>query len=131
MRLLLDSSACIAAMRDRPRGVRRRILEDGEFVVSTIVLAELESGVALSVRREASRRDLDALLEVVEVLPWTADAARHYGPLRALLQTSGEQIGPNDLLIAAHALSLELPLMTGNVREFERVPGLVVLPIPT
>lgn len=131
MRLLLDSSACIAAMRDRPRGVRRRILEDGEFVISTIVLAELECGVALSVRREASRRDLDALLEVIEVLPWTADAARCYGPLRALLQTSGEQIGPNDLLIAAHALSLELPLMTGNVREFERVPGLVVLPIPT
>jgi tRNA(fMet)-specific endonuclease VapC len=130
MRLLLDSSACIAAMRDRPRGVRRRILGDGEFVISAIVLAELECGVALSLRREASRSDLDALLEVVEVLPWSIDAARRYGPLRAGLQQSGLQIGPNDLLIAAHAMALDLPVMTGNVREFERVPGLVVLPIP-
>lgn len=130
MRLLLDSSACIAAMRDRPRGARRRILGQGEFVISTIVLAELEFGLALSSQKEANRIALDSLLDMVAVEPWTDEAARRFGSLRAELQTAGRLIGPYDLLIAAHALALGLPLMTGNLREFRRVPGLEVLPIP-
>jgi tRNA(fMet)-specific endonuclease VapC len=131
MRLLLDSSACIAAMQDRPRGVRKRILGHGEFVVSTIVLAELEFGIALSVHQDANRIAVDSLLDTVTVEPWSETAARCYATLRSSLQRAGRLIGPYDLLIAAHALALELPLMTGNLREFKRVADLEVLPIPT
>jgi len=132
MRLLLDSSACVAFLRDQPRGIRNQLKKwsAGEAGMSAIVLAELELGVALTIHQDAGRKALDLLTQIVPVLPWTEAAARIYGPMRASLQQKGQLIGPNDLLIAAHALALGLPLLTGNVREFKRVPGLEVMAIP-
>ena len=129
MRLLLDSSVCIAVMRDRPKG-SRRLAESwlrSDTAVSSIVLAELEVGARLSARPEQAREALDRLLENLSITPFDQAAAERYGTLRASLQTAGRLIGPLDMLIAAHALSLNLPLLTGNVREFERVPGLQVI----
>lgn len=130
-RFLLDSSACIEVLRDRSRAALRRLgpLKNGQAVVSTIVLAELEAGVELSTKREANRLLLEDFLRVVDVAPWTAEAASRYGRIRAALQPAGKMIGPMDMLIAAHALALDLPLITGNLGEFRRVPGLEVIPI--
>lgn len=132
MRLLLDTSTCVAFLRDQPRRIRRNLetWATGEAGISAVVLAELEFGVELSDRSAQARLALQALLDVLIVLPWPAEAATHYGRIRALLRSAGKLIGPNDLLIAAHALALELPLMTGNVGEFRRVPELKVLPLP-
>ncbi len=88
------------------------------------MLAELEVGARLSARPEQAREALDRLLENLSIMPFDQTAAERYGSLRASLQAAGRLIGPLDMLIAAHALSLNLPLLTGNVREFERVPGL-------
>ncbi|MGQ0698911.1 MAG: type II toxin-antitoxin system VapC family toxin [Panacagrimonas sp.] len=132
MRLLLDTSACIGFIRDQPRGVRRILASwsEGHAGICSIVLAELELCIALSERAAAGREALSALLDVLSVLPWPIEAAQVYGGLRAQLRRTGKLIGPNDLLIAAHALTLDLPLMTGNLDEFRRVPGLRVLPLP-
>ena len=128
-RLLLDSSACIAFLRNQPVGMHDRLIRwpANRAVMSAIVLGELEFGIALSTHPGKGREGLDLLLQLVPVAPWTDDAARIYGPLRAALHREGRQIGPLDMLIAAHALSLDLPLLTGNVSEFRRVPGLRVL----
>ncbi|WP_293373130.1 type II toxin-antitoxin system VapC family toxin [Nevskia sp.] len=129
MRLLLDSSACIAVMRDRPKGSRRlsESWSRSETALSSVVLAELEVGAHLSKHPQQTREALDSLLENLTILPFDRAAAEVYGFLRASLQSAGRQIGPLDMLIAAHALSLDLPLLTGNVSEFGRVPGLRVL----
>ncbi len=133
MHVLLDSSACIAIMRNRPTGARDLLTRwaPGDAGICAIVFAELELGVSLSQHAEASRLAVSELLANVAVLPFDSDSAVRYGRLRARLQTAGSMIGSLDCLIAAHALSLGLPLMTGNISEFGRVPGLEVLPIAT
>lgn len=128
-RLLLDSSACIAFLRNKPAGTRDRFgrWPADRAALSAVVLAELEFGIALSTHPAKGREGLDLLLQLAPVEPWTEDAARIYGPMRAKLHREGRQIGPLDMLIAAHALSLSLTLLTGNIREFEQVPGLQVI----
>ena len=69
---------------------------------------------------------VEAILDNIEVLPLDIDADRHYGNIRSVLEKQGKTIGPNDLLIAAHARSLGLIVVTDNTREFDRVPDLVV-----
>lgn len=126
---MLDSSACIDAMRGRSRAIARRLrgATPGAVVLSSIVLAELELGIALSTHRQANRERLDEFLQLVGVRVFDAEAARRYAEVRAHLQRTGKLIGPLDMLIAGHALALELPLITGNVAEFKRVPGLTVV----
>jgi tRNA(fMet)-specific endonuclease VapC len=69
---------------------------------------------------------VEAILSAIEILPLEEPADQHYGKLRALLESRGEMIGPNDMLIAAHALALDCTVVTANRREFSRVPGLKV-----
>ena len=88
------------------------------------MLGELEWGVAQSRRFEENRAALSALLAAVQVVDLDAEVARRYGRLRAHLRSIGQPIGPNDLWIAAHALALDVPLVTHNLSEFRRVPGL-------
>lgn len=92
---------------------------------SVIVAAELRYGATRKGSPRLSRQ-LEAILEVLPVLALEAPADRLYGMLRARLERAGELIGPNDLLIAAHALALDCVLVTDNEREFIRVPGLSV-----
>lgn len=126
---MLDSSACIDTMRGRSQAIAERLrgAGPGAALVSSIVLGELELGIELSTRQERNRERLDDFLGLVDVRPFDSEAARRYAALRARLQRAGTLIGPLDLLIAAHALALDLPLITGNEAEFRRVPGLSVI----
>jgi len=95
--------------------------------VHILTLAELMHGVAKSGRPEQNGEALRAFRAELDIMPFDDQAAEAYGSLRAGLESAGRPIGPMDLLIAAHALALNLPLVTNNAREFERVPGLTVL----
>ena len=119
---MLDTDTCIYA-RKRPAGFAPR-LPLRECGISIIVLGELEWGVAQSSRVEENRAGLRDLLAAVRVVDLDAEVARQYGRLRAHLRSIGQPIGPNDLWIAAHALARDVPLITHNLAEFQRVPGL-------
>ncbi len=124
-RFLLDTNTCIYIINRRPAEVFERFagLRLGDVAISSITGAELNFGVIKS----GSRRNLDALekfLAPLDVLPFDDSAMREYGPLRTHLERVGTPIGAMDLLIAAHALALRSTLITNNLREFSRVPGL-------
>ena len=92
--------------------------------ISSITLGELRFGVEQSLIRDVTQAKLDRLVAALTVAPFEARAAHAYGVLRATLQAAGKLIGPLDMLIAGHAISLGAMLVTNNVREFARVPGL-------
>lgn len=124
---LLDTNALSDLVR-RPHGViTRRISLEGEDNVCTsiIVASELRFG-ARKRGSEQLTRQLDLVLSAIQVLPFEAPADRLYGKIRVDLEKRGTPIGPNDMFIAAQALALDCTLVTGNVREFSRVPGLKV-----
>ena len=124
MKAMLDTDTCIFAMSDAEGFEPQLPLQD--CAISVVVLGELEWGVRRSQRVERNQTGLAEWLTAVQVTGMNADVGRHYGTLRAHLAAAGQLIGPNDLWIAAHALSLGLPLISHNLREFERVPGLAV-----
>lgn len=125
MRYMLDTNICIHAIKHRPPEVLaalRRHEADG-LGVSAITVAELFFGAA----KGGSGRNLAALshfLEPLEIADFDRSAAAAYGPLRATLESAGTPIGPLDTQIAAHALALDVTLVSSNLREFSRVPGL-------
>jgi len=128
MRILLDTDICIYAInRKRPEVLSRvRGYPLGEVGISAITYAELRFGVENSARVEQNMDRLERFLLPLEIVPFDAEAARHYGQLRHELKRAGCPIGSNDLLIAAHALALTATLVTNNVREFSRIDGLRV-----
>ena len=125
---LLDTNICIYVMKNKPEKVSKRMKEHNpdELCISTITLAELKHGVNKSASKEKNESILEDFLEVIEILPFDVSAAEEYGKICAHLQKQGTPIGTMDMLIAAHALSKSLTIVTNNVREFERVPGLVI-----
>jgi len=127
MRYLLDTNILIALSKERP-GLLERLanIPASGILLSSVVVAEIEYGIAKSARREHNRRVFDAILEGFQIAPFDAAAARLYGPIRAKLERQGQVIGPYDLMIAAHARALDAVLVTDNVGEFERVEGLGV-----
>lgn len=127
MKYLLDTDTCVYLIKRHPPQVRERLRRHrlSSVALSSIVVSELSWGAAKS----GSRRNveaLDAFVAAFEVIAYDQAAAFAYGRLRAELERAGTPIGPMDMLIAAHALSLDLTLVTNNVREFRRVPGLRV-----
>ena len=130
MRYLLDTNTLIYVLNARldHQSVLERFNREApeDLGVSSITLAELRYGIAKSRRRVANRRILQPVLEALNVVPFDARAAEAYGTLRAELEAGGKPIGPLDTLIAAHALSLGLTLVTSNAREFGRVRRLRV-----
>ena len=127
LRYLLDTSIVSDLLRN-PRGVVvSRVASVGESTVCTsiVVAAELRFGAVKSGSPKLADR-VDRILSALEVLPLQSPADRHYGDLRQKLARRGLPIGPNDLLIAAHARALDLTVVTANAREFSRVPGLRV-----
>ncbi|MFM9967564.1 MAG: type II toxin-antitoxin system VapC family toxin [Burkholderiales bacterium] len=116
-------------MRRRPASVSKRFndFKVGEIGISWVTLAELEFGVAKSQHREKNRSALDEFVLPLEIAHLDHSAARVYAEVRALLEANGTPIGPLDLMIGAHALSLGVTLATGNVREFSRIKGLRVV----
>ena len=125
MNYLLDTNTCIYIINERPQNVRARFerFELSDIGVSSVTAAELAFGVAKS-RSTKNRIALESFLLPLEVMPFDLSAAFAYGDLRAELARRGEPIGPLDLQIAAHALSLKVTLVTNNEREFRKVPGL-------
>lgn len=124
---LLDSNAVSDLVRD-PRGsVAVHVARVGEGAVCTsiIVSAELRYGAAKSGSARLTAQ-LEAVLGTFEIVPFESPADETYASLRATLQRTGRMIGANDLFIAAHALALGCTMVTDNVREFERVPGLTI-----
>ena len=101
-------------------------VEPQDMVVSSITFAELRYGIEKSQRREANRRALDRVLRALNVLAFDSKAAETYGSVRAALEAAGTPIGPLDTLIAAHALALNLTLVTSTLREFSKVRSLRV-----
>jgi tRNA(fMet)-specific endonuclease VapC len=127
MKVLLDTDIMSYIFAHRDDHVRKRFLTFaiGDIGISTITAAELAFGSALN-RSERNRRAVERALESLAILPFDLAAARAYGQVRTALHRRGTLIGPLDMLIAAHAIALDIPLATNNVREFRRVPGLRV-----
>ena len=127
LRFLLDTNIISELMRSPAGEVSRRIAEVGEDCICTsiIVAAELRFGAAKSARPALQER-VELILSAIDTLPLEPPADRYYAQLRHALGQQGLLIGPNDMLIAAHALALELTVVTANEREFGRVPGLKV-----
>jgi tRNA(fMet)-specific endonuclease VapC len=123
---MLDTNACIHVINDRPPEVRQRLLqsEPTEVAISQIVHYELAYGVCNSTQPEKNQANLDHFLKYVQVLDWGDEEAATAAQIRCHLQRIGQPIGPYDLLIAAHARSLDAVLVTHNTREFSRVEGL-------
>lgn len=125
---LLDTNVLSELVR-RPRGtVAQKIAEVGEETVCTSIMvsSELRFG-AMKSRSAKLRHQVEAVLSALNVLPLSPPADCHYAELRHVLETAGTPIGPNDMLIAAQARSLDLSLVTANVDEFQRVPKLRVV----
>jgi tRNA(fMet)-specific endonuclease VapC len=128
MGFLLDTNACVDYLTGRYPKVVARIQgssPEGLFL-SSVVVAELRYGADHSARRRTNHSRIDALIEEIEALDFDLRAAAAYGRVRAHLEAGGTPIGPNDMLIAAHALSRGLTVVTDNVVEFRRVKGLRV-----
>ncbi len=127
LKYLLDTNIVIYTMKNRPQQVKRRFQKHkGEMCISAVTLGELVFGAEHSQQVERNLTDIEALAARLEVLPLDSKAAYHFGQIRAALYTIGQLIGPYDMLIAGHARASGLILVTNNVNEFERVPGLLL-----
>jgi len=127
LRYLLDTNIFSDLIRNPQGRIAERIAEAGEASIctGTIVAAELRYGAEKLGSEKLSNR-VELILSAIEILPLASPADREYGKLRHYLNSKGAPIGPNDMLIAAHALAAGLTLVTANVGEFSRVPGLSV-----
>ena len=125
---MLDTDICIYIIKRKPTSVFKRFvsLQPGQLVMSAITFAELMNGAKKSRHVKSNLEKLNALGELLDIRPFDKQAAVSYGDVRSRLEKSGEPIGSNDLLIAAHALSLGCPLVTNNEKAFRRVQGLKI-----
>ena len=125
MMYLLDTNICIYVINHKPQQVfeRFRQYQLGELAVSSITASELAFGVEKS-GSERNKQALKKFLSPLEILPYDEQAIWHYAQLRHDLQSKGQTIGSLDMLIAAHALALDVVLVTNNTKEFERIEKL-------
>ena len=127
LRYLLDTNIVIYVIKRRPlKALDEFNQRTGSMAISAITLAELLHGAEKSSKPPANLAVVEDFCSRLEVLPYTARAAQHYGAIRAKLEIQGQTIGVNDLHIAAHARSEGLTLVTNNLREFERVDALLL-----
>lgn len=129
MSYMLDTNICIYIINNKPKAVLDRFLALGEserVYISAISVAELFYGLAKSSspKKKQNKLALIKFLSPLEIIPFDDKAAIEYGSIRATLEKSGSVIGANDLLIAAHAVSMGATLVTNNTKEFERVGDL-------
>jgi tRNA(fMet)-specific endonuclease VapC len=122
---MLDTNLCIRVLRDRPRGLRERFnAEAAALCISTVTLAELLYGAEKSGRPAEGRHKVESFAARLDVLSFDTEAAAHYADIRADLERRGQVIGPYDMMIAGHARSRGLIVITNNLHEFTRVPAL-------
>lgn len=128
MNYLIDTNICIYVMNQRPSEVIQRFRDTdvGQIGISTITVSELNYGVAKSQLRKQNAKRLEEFLIPFEIFPYDENASKYYGVIRSQLESQGKLIGPLDMLIAAHALSEDLVLVTNNEKEFQRIQSLKV-----
>ncbi|WP_045881460.1 type II toxin-antitoxin system tRNA(fMet)-specific endonuclease VapC [Pseudomonas chlororaphis] len=125
LKYMLDTNICIFTIKNKPQEVREAFnRQHGRLCISSVTLMELMYGAEKSAAPERNLSVIEGFVARLEVLAYDHEAAIHSGQLRAELARAGTPIGPYDQLIAGHARSRGLVLVTNNVREFERVPGL-------
>lgn len=125
---MLDTNICIYVLKKHSDKLRHKFKAIKNICISSVTYGELCFGIENGVgsMREARWLQLDIFTQRLLIDPWDEDAARHYGYIRALLKKQGAMIGNNDLLISAHARSMNAVLVTNNIREFSRVPDLSI-----
>lgn len=128
MEYLLDTNICIYIIKKKPIHVFNKLLTIpiGSVGISSITLAELQYGIAKSSNPSKNEEALNRFLIPIEIIDFGTTATTEYGKIRAELERKGTPIGPLDMLIAAHAKSLNLILVTNNAKEFERIVGLKI-----
>lgn len=126
MKFLLDTNICIYLIKQKPPEILQRFNTNqvGDLGISSITVAELEFGVQKSQFTQKNQQALEQFLIPLNIVNFDRAAAIIYGDLRATLAKQGTPIGSLDTLIAAHALSLNVTLITNNVKEFDRIPNL-------
>ena len=125
LKYMLDTNLCVRVLRSKPEPLREKFNAEGSSLsISSVVLYELLYGAAKSARPVENRKAVEAFAARLSVLQFDSDAALHAGEIRAELERGGRTIGAYDLLIAGHARSRGLIVVTNNVREFKRVDGL-------
>ncbi len=126
LKYLLDTNIVIYVIKQRPPAVHETFNKHhGRMAISAITLAELMHGAEKSIDPPRNLSVVEDFCSRLEVLAYGNKAAAHYGSIRAALESRGEPIGVNDLHIAAHARSEGLTLVSNNLREFDRVGGLL------
>jgi len=128
MEFLLDTNICIYIIKRKPSNVieRFRQAKISQIGISSITLSELSYGVSKSSQPAQNQVALAQFAAPLEILPYEDEAAQYYGDLRAFLEKKGAPIGSLDMLIAAHALSIDCTLVTNNEKEFTRIPNLKI-----
>lgn len=122
---MLDTNICIYVMKNYPLDLREKFNSLAEqLCISSITLGELHFGAEKSARRTENLTAIEHFTARLEVLPFEAKAAAHYGQLRAELERAGTPCGPHDMQIGGHARSEGLIIVTNTMREFVRMPGI-------
>jgi tRNA(fMet)-specific endonuclease VapC len=127
MKYLLDTNICIYIINEKPEKLLRKFEQYPvyEFGISSITHAELQYGIEKSKNKSTNQAALDEFLLPLTILPFHGKKlVTCYGEIRASLESKGKTIGPLDMLIAAHALSLDLTIISNNIKEFSRIPNL-------
>ncbi len=127
LKYMLDTNIVIYTLKNRPERVRKLFNQhQGQMCISVVTLGELIFGAEHSRQVERNLADIEAMVARLEVLPFDDKSAYHFGQLRAELYRAGQSIGAYDMMIASHARSSGLRLVTSNVKEFSRVRGLFI-----
>ncbi|OEU54879.1 MAG: plasmid maintenance protein [Desulfobulbaceae bacterium S3730MH12] len=126
MRYMLDTDICSYVIRERPLEVFEQFkkVDVNQLCISTVTYAELIYGVEHSSSRKINRPIIDDFVRHLDIITWDEEAAEHYGKIRAFLRAEGNIIGSMDMMIAAHARSRNMTLITNNDKHFKRVPNL-------
>jgi tRNA(fMet)-specific endonuclease VapC len=125
---MLDTDICIYVLKKHSDKLRHKFKVTKNICISSVTYGELCFGIENgdNSMKEARWKELNLFTQRLFIEPWGENAAKHYGSIRALLRKQGTPIGNNDLLIAAHARSLDSVMVTNNIREFERIPDLII-----
>ena len=127
LKYMLDTNIVIYTIKNRPEQVREVFKKhENQMCISAVTRGELIHGAERSSQPERNRADIAGLIARLEVAPFEEQASEHFGQLRAELYRIGQTISPYDMMIAGHARAMGLILVTNNLKEFERVPGLKV-----
>lgn len=127
LKYMLDTDMAIYTVKDKPKSVRDAFTaHDGQLCISAVTQMELIYGAEKSSDPARNLREVEGFIARLDVLPFDGGAATHTGQIRAELARKGKPIGPYDQMIAGHARSTGLILVTNNVKEFARVPGIRV-----